>query len=202
MDLRRLTAVFLGVAGLCLGLVGYMAEQSWLGIIGGIVALVVGIVAASVTGDNTEIRRIAAEAQAAADASRAEASKLRTELGESQGRLGSAQQTLADLMEQRPPAGSFDRKFDETGQIVPTPGTNPVDTKALTDTETTLFSEAYFRVALDARIASAAAISDRSPWRWSRSSTDRVGSAPRKRTRSRSLAPSVRRCAMPTRPVA
>lgn len=66
MDLRRLTAVFLGVAGLCLGLVGYMAEQSWLGIIGGIVALVVGIVAASVTGDNTEIRRIAAEAQAAA----------------------------------------------------------------------------------------------------------------------------------------
>ena len=155
MDLRRLTAVFLGVAGLCLGIAGYVAEQSWLGIIGGVLALGVGIAAAAATGSAADARRTAEEAQLAADTSRAEASKLRTELGESQGRLGSAQQTLADLMEQRPPAGSFDRKFDETGQIVPTPGTNPVDTKALTDTETTLFSEAYFRVALDARIASA-----------------------------------------------
>lgn len=155
MDLRRLIAGALGAAGLGTGLAGYIADASWLGIVAGVCALGAAAVAIAVTTTMSDSHRMAADSQLAAETSRAEANKLRSELTESQSRLGAAQQTLADLMEQRPPAGSFDRKFDETGQVPPVPGTNATDTKALTDTETALFSEAYFRVALDARIASA-----------------------------------------------
>src|SRR6478752_534768 len=60
----------------------------------------------------------------------------------------------------RSAASTFDRKFDSTAApsasaVAASNSHSQTDTRLLADPETNLFSEAYFRVALDARIASA-----------------------------------------------
>lgn len=68
--------------------------------------------------------------------------------------------SLNEHLAAQPPAGSFDRKLSDTERqhASTSDGVSPMqqtNTRLLSDPETNLFSEAYFRVALDARIASA-----------------------------------------------
>ena len=83
---------------------------------------------------------------------RVEVVGLRDEATELRRQLERAETTLDEAAANQ--AGSFERKFESTGPA-PTPPAGQADARSLTDPETELFSEAYFRVALDARIASA-----------------------------------------------
>jgi two-component system cell cycle response regulator len=155
--LRRLTGALVGLAGLMVGMAGFVVEQAALGAVAGVLALLAGLIAHSAE-TRTEISVAGAEAmRAELDATRAEAVTAREELSEVRRQHGNAQQTLADLLASQPPAGSFDRKLDSTAAPTASAGNghSQTDTRLLADPETNLFSEAYFRVALDARIASA-----------------------------------------------
>jgi two-component system cell cycle response regulator len=155
--LRRLTGALVGLAGLMVGMAGFVVEQAALGAVAGVLALLAGLIAHSAE-TRTEISSAGAEAmRAELDATRAEAATAREELSEIRRQHGNAQQTLADLLANQPPAGSFDRKLDSTAAPAASGGNghSQTDTRLLADPETNLFSEAYFRVALDARIASA-----------------------------------------------
>jgi two-component system cell cycle response regulator len=154
---RRLTGIVIGCLGLAAGIVALVADLPVLGLVGGVAALVAGIVAfgATATLGDTEDRAVTAEAETAT--LRRELATANQNLAEERTQHDSTRQTLADYMADQPAAGSFDRKLNETeaplGGARPT--TSPTDTRLLADPETNLFSEAYFRVALDARIASA-----------------------------------------------
>ena len=159
MGLRRLTGIVIGCIGLALGIVALAADLAVLGLVAGVAAVVAGLIAfgAAATLGDAELRASTAES---------ETSQLRRDLAaatqnltEERTQHDATRQTLADYMADQPAAGSFDRKLSETesplGAGSARPATNPTDTRLLADPETNLFSEAYFRVALDARIASA-----------------------------------------------
>jgi two-component system cell cycle response regulator len=158
--LRRLTGALVGLAGLIIGMAGFVFEQAALGAVAGVLALLAGLIAHSAE-TRVEIGATASETmKIELDAVRAEANVARDELAEIRRQHGNAQQTLAEMMANQPPAGSFDRKFDSTAApsasaVAASNSHSQTDTRLLADPETNLFSEAYFRVALDARIASA-----------------------------------------------
>jgi two-component system cell cycle response regulator len=136
---------------------GFVVEQAALGAAAGVLALLAGLIAHSAE-TRAEIAATTNETmRTELDATKAEAAIGRDELAELRRQHGNTQQTLADLLANQPPAGSFDRKLDSTA--APTASQperhSQTDTRLLADPETNLFSEAYFRVALDARIASA-----------------------------------------------
>jgi two-component system cell cycle response regulator len=158
--LRRLTGALVGLTGLMVGMAGFVIDQAALGAVAGVLALLAGLIAHSAE-TRSEIGATSMETmKLELDAVRAEASVARDELAEISRQHGNAQQTLADLMANQPPAGSFDRKLDSTAGpsaavAASANAHSQTDTRLLADPETNLFSEAYFRVALDARIASA-----------------------------------------------
>jgi two-component system cell cycle response regulator len=143
--------------GLALGIAGLVADLPVLGLAGGVAAVLAGLVAfgAAATLGDAELRATTAETETAT--LRRELATATQNLNEERTQHDATRQTLADYMADQPAAGSFDRKLSDTeaplGQRSTTP--SPTDTRLLADPETNLFSEAYFRVALDARIASA-----------------------------------------------
>lgn len=153
--MRRLTGLVLAALALATGAFGFLADESWWAFAAGCVGLVAGVLL------TTADQRVSAAEQAEQrvrgeiEAVRQQGAVATAELVEERRQHDNTRQTLADLMSAQPPAGSFDRKFDATGPVPVTPGGSPTDTRILADPETNLFSEAYFRVALDARIASA-----------------------------------------------
>jgi two-component system cell cycle response regulator len=155
--IRRLIGAFTGLAGFIVGMVGFVIDKAALGAAAGVLAVVAGLIAHAAesraqigTAGTAELRRELEE-------SRRTATTTRDELTELQRQYADTQQSLADLIAAQPPAGSFDRKLDTTaGEPLTRAGHHSTtDTRLLADPETNLFSEAYFRVALDARIASA-----------------------------------------------
>jgi GGDEF domain-containing protein len=157
VGLRRLTGILLGCVGLALGIAGLVADLPVLGLAGGVAAVLAGLVAfgAAATLGDAELRATTAETETAT--LRRELATATQNLNEERTQHDATRQSLADYMADQPAAGSFDRKLSDTeaplGQRSTTP--SPTDTRLLADPETNLFSEAYFRVALDARIASA-----------------------------------------------
>ena len=157
MGLRRLTGILLGCVGLALGIAGLVADLPVLGLAGGVAAVLAGLVAfgAAATLGDAELRATTAETETAT--LRRELATATQNLNEERTQHDATRQSLADYMADQPAAGSVDRKLRDTeaplGQRSTTP--SPTDTRLLADPETNLFSEAYFRVALDARIASA-----------------------------------------------
>lgn len=154
--MRRLTGLVLAALALATGALGFLVDESWWAFAAGCVGLIAGLLL------STADQRVSAAEQAEQrvrgeiDNVRQQAAVAIAELAEERRQHDNTRQTLADLMSAQPPAGSFDRKFDATGPVPITPGGHsPTDTRLLADPETNLFSEAYFRVALDARIASA-----------------------------------------------
>ena len=146
----------IGASGLVVGILGVALELTALGIVAGCAALVVALLA--VFGDATpsgaaEVALIEQELTATRD----ELSLTKESLSVSQRQHDETRRELAEYMVAQPAAGSFDRKLNDTASPVGSGGqpVNPTDTRLLADPETNLFSEAYFRVALDARIASA-----------------------------------------------
>ncbi len=153
---QRVTLLVIAAAGLALGIVGAAIHLAALGVAAGGIALIVGLIAFSepnVATSSNEMTLLENELSA----TRHELSLTKHSLEISQQEHDETRKTLADYMVAQPGAGSFDRKLTETAG----PGdadasqVNPTDTRLLADPETNLFSEAYFRVALDARIASA-----------------------------------------------
>lgn len=138
-------------------MVGFVVDQAALGAVAGILALLVGVIAYSAEARSEQASQSIENVRQELESLRAEAAAARSELSEVQRQHGNTQQTLAELIAASPPAGSFDRKLSVTATPAPAPaGTHSqTDTRLLADPETNLFSEAYFRVALDARIASA-----------------------------------------------
>jgi len=136
---------------------GFVIDEAALGAVGGALAMLAGMIAysAEVRSDQTAAANDAIRREL--DALRAETASARDELSEVRRQHGNTQQTLAELLAAAPPAGSFDRKLSATAApMASQPGAHSqTDTRLLADPETNLFSEAYFRVALDARIASA-----------------------------------------------
>lgn len=153
MSVRRLTGTIIGAIGLLAGIAGVIADLPVLGLVGGVAALAAGLVAFASSADAEAAEATAATATAEADRARAALASAASDLDEERRDHESTRQALAERG--APGAGSFDRKLDETQGIVSPVSTNPADTRVLADPETNLFSEAYFRVALDARIASA-----------------------------------------------
>ncbi len=154
--LRRLLGALVGLVGLLVGVIGFVIDQPVLAAVAGMLAMLAGLISHAAENRAEIATATSAGMRHDLEALRTEAANDRAELSEVRQKYDNTQQTLADLLAQQPPAGSFDRKFDSTaGDHRPVTPHSQTDTRLLADPETNLFSEAYFRVALDARIASA-----------------------------------------------
>lgn len=133
--------------GLGLGVVGYVADLAALGALGGAAALAAGLAAATFATNEDAIT--VATVVRELDALRTQLDATTTTLAEER-RLHDM--TRAELRARVAPDGVG--TFSSPAPTEPAEH-DPTDTQLLADPETSLFSEAYFRVALDARIASA-----------------------------------------------
>ena len=143
----RTIAIALGVIGACLGVAAVVLSLPALGLAAGVAALGAGATIAMEHGDGTSAEELtAAEARAQELEQRLEATRRDAERATS--RVNDLEQELAA----RPAPADDTADADESSDVSPL----VVDgTAALVDHDSQLFSEAYFRVALDARIASA-----------------------------------------------
>jgi GGDEF domain-containing protein len=156
VPLRRFIGALVGLTGLLVGMAGFVADLAALGAVAGVLALLAGVVAYSSESRAEMVERSVEGLREDLDGARTETARLRAELDETCRQHEHTRQALEDLVAQQPPAGSFDRKFESTSSGSPSGASHSqTDTRLLSDPETNLFSEAYFRVALDARIASA-----------------------------------------------
>ncbi len=124
-DRKALIGATAGTACLILGVAAVVADEPLIGLFTGLVGAATGMVAWLVGGG--------------ADRTETEAQMLRVELSEAQRRANERERELTGELE------------EARALAVPTSG----PTEALTDPETGLFSESYFMVALEARIAAA-----------------------------------------------
>ena len=144
MSYRRFIGAATGGVGLLLGIAGLVADTSPFALVAGLAALVSGALALVAEHHTSQLATDAGELRRRLERAEEETDLLRTELEAAQRQIDSTQETLAELMAAPAP------------RTEPSPGPyDPSDTRLLADPETNLFSEAYFRVALDARIASA-----------------------------------------------
>lgn len=150
---RRYVGVVAGVVGLVVAMAAYVSDQPALAPLAGAVALAVG----AACWQAEERARVAdarvADMKEEVTERRVEVVGLREEVAELRRRHEATRDQLAEMVADRPPAGSFEQKFETTAPHQAPAGAT--DGRMLADPETNLFSEAYFRVALDARIASA-----------------------------------------------
>lgn len=155
--MRRLTGIIIGCFGLAAGIAGIAADAPVLGLLGGIAAVVAGLVAFGAFAPLADAEARAQTAEVETEALHRELAIAKLSLSEERSQHDATRQSLADYLAEQPPAGSFDRKLNDTETPLGSsrPVSNPTDVRLLADPETNLFSEAYFRVALDARIASA-----------------------------------------------
>ena len=154
--MRRLTAITLGAIGLIAGIGAVALDAPWLGIVAGLAALATAVIAHAVAGllessdEGAADRPLGGHDDAETIAGlRRELAQARMQLDEARSAQSAASAPATDA------AGSFSRKLDETAPALAMGSRDLADTRLLADPETNLFSEAYFRVALDARIASA-----------------------------------------------
>lgn len=139
----RALAFVIGLLGVCAGVAAVVADEPAIGLLAGLLALCAGVVALVSRSDTSELDQQIAEHEAAA-------AGLRHELGTATDRLSAAETRVAELQ------GELDSATAALAATPPEPVAAPADDLAtLTDQDSQLFSEAYFRVALDARIASA-----------------------------------------------
>lgn len=138
----RVLAVVLGVAGAVLGVVSLVGSLPWLGALAGLTALGAGLsaVAGAPSGgaDVHDLEHRLAERERTVDAAREE--------------LEAARRRTAELEAERDAALEAARA---AADAEPAPVAAPDGGGALTDPESGLFSEAYFRVALESRLAAA-----------------------------------------------
>lgn len=144
VPLRRLVGAALGLCGLVVGVICFAIELPWLGVIAGAFALSAGLVAHSAEAHSAIGDARVEEMRNELDRGRDDVAELRAEIETSR----AAQAALTDQL-------SRERAEREAEANQPVSVHSATDTRLLTDPETNLFSEAYFRVALDARIASA-----------------------------------------------
>lgn len=144
MTLRRLIGIALGLIGLGLAVLGYALDLAPVAAGAGLFAAAAGFAAlVAEQRSETDDRRfedLLTELRAARD----QLERARGELEQTQRTVDATRTTVAELI--------ATRASDEVAATAPH---DPSDTRLLADPETNLFSEAYFRVALDARIASA-----------------------------------------------
>ncbi len=143
-DPRITLAVAVGVVGLIAGLAGALADLAVLGALAGAAAAGAAIIAVFVGRDH--------------GADRAENTKLRSDVGDLEGALASqvqaritAEEAVRSLGDQ---LASAQREVQTKASQLGIPREERV-ADALTDAATGLFSEDYFRVAVDSRIAAA-----------------------------------------------
>jgi two-component system cell cycle response regulator len=129
-------------------------DSSILGLIAGILA-VIGVVVASSTG--TPAASAVDDVPVDMESLHRRLADVERTLEEERRQHDTTRQNLAEYLATQPPPGSLDRKIIEqvTIGIEDLEAIDPSDIRLLADPETNLFSEAYFRVSLDARIASA-----------------------------------------------
>ncbi len=144
----------LGAAALVAGIAAFAASSPILGLVAGIVAVVAVVIA---TAGNPEAGTDGVGSQSPPiDELNARLAAMERTLEEERRHHDTTRQNLAEYLAAAPPAGSFDRKlFDQMLDSDGIAAIDPSDIRLLADPETNLFSEAYFRVSLDARIASA-----------------------------------------------
>lgn len=130
----RAVSFVIGIVGACAGVVAVALSSPIVGLAAGVLALGAGLVAMLSKDDSTETDERLALAEAQADDARSELADTAARLDAAVTRVDELERTLAEA--ERTPA-------DDNGLAT------------LTDSDSQLFSEAYFRVALDARIASA-----------------------------------------------
>ncbi|MDQ2678325.1 MAG: diguanylate cyclase [Actinomycetota bacterium] len=143
----RTIAIALGVIGACLGIAAVIFSLPALGLAAGVAALGAGATIVIDHGDGT------ADEQLAAAESRAE--QLEQRLAASRAEIETATGRIHDLEHELATAPAPVEEPSAETERVETPPLGVDSTAALVDQDSQLFSEAYFRVALDARIASA-----------------------------------------------
>jgi two-component system cell cycle response regulator len=153
---QRLTLLAIAAVGLVLCLLGIVLDQNALVIVSAaawVGVLLLGLVVAPTPPATDDLRLLEDDLAA----TRHELTMTRESLEVAHREHDDTRKALDDYMSAQPAAGSFERKLTETASPSMASGqaVNPTDTRLLADPETNLFSEAYFRVALDARIASA-----------------------------------------------
>ncbi len=136
----RAIAFVIGLLGACAGVVAVAVSEPLLGLVAGALALGAGALALSATDQSSELQERVALHEATEE-------DLRSELRTRAAQLESAAAQI----------GALESELAAAALVpAPTPAAPPADDLAtLTDHDSQLFSEAYFRVALDARIASA-----------------------------------------------
>lgn len=141
MDLRAMIALVLGVAGLTVGAVAVVADLSALAAVAGLFALVSGILAAVLSRASLDADRRCTEAEdQISDLEAAVAAQLKARM--------EAEQAVHNLGEQL-------ARSERTSPADPRRSETPPGAAGLTDAVTGLFSQEYFQVSLDSRIASA-----------------------------------------------
>ena len=150
MTLRRYIGAALGLAGLLVGMGAFVVDRAELAPLAGVLALGAAIAGWGADTRADRATRRVEDLREEVEDRRIEVVGLRDEAAGLRRQVEQAEVTIADLSDDK--AGSFAQKFEATA---PTPPAGQSDTRMLADPETSLFSEAYFRVALDARIASA-----------------------------------------------
>lgn len=138
----RAIAFLIGLLGACAGVICVVMSEPLVGLAAGLLALGAGAVAIGSSPDTSDLEQQLVLHEAAEDDLRRELSTRTDELGRATARIGTLETDLAAARLPQPPA-------------TPDPSAAADDLATLTDQDSQLFSEAYFRVALEARIASA-----------------------------------------------
>ncbi len=133
----RAVSFVIGLVGACAGVMALALDSPISGLAAGVLALGAGVVAVATREDTTEVDQQLALAEARTD-------DVLSELGTTTASLDAASARVAEL----------EAELAAARAVTPAPA-DESDNASLTDQDSQLFSEAYFRVALDARIASA-----------------------------------------------
>ncbi len=145
----RASAFVIGLLGACAGVVAVAVSSPAIGLIAGVLALGAGSLALA---DNSNTTTTDLEAQLASH--RANEEQLRSDLATRDTQVAAATARVGALEAEL--AAAAHAATAATADHTDEPGhAQPDDLATLTDRDSQLFSEAYFRVALDARIASA-----------------------------------------------
>ncbi len=144
----RALAFVIGLLGACAGVIAAVMSEPMVGLAAGLLALGAGVIALMTRGDNPELEQRLVLHEAAEDDLRSQLATTTDQLAVATGRISTLEAELSSATAPAPaPAPAH---VAATGAPAPAD-----DTATLTDQDSQLFSEAYFRVALDARIASA-----------------------------------------------
>lgn len=163
---RALTPLALGAVGLILGVVAAVAGIAWVGLIAGAAALAAGALGyqLAVSEPESSTKSVPAPARRAEDAAAlqgqiteleaAVASQMQARLAAEEA-VKSLGEQLASAQAQRPVGNAADAPSIAAPVEAPNATVASTASGALTDVDSGLFSEDYFRVAVDARIAAA-----------------------------------------------